>query len=119
MNLRREPALLLGFLAALIQLVSAVIFPLSDEQQGVLNGLLAVVAGVVVAAMVSLEKAVPLLVGLAQAVIAVGLAFGMELDPVAQSAIMGVVVAGVSLFTRTQVVVGTGSPAVEAVRSDH
>jgi hypothetical protein len=99
-----EPAVLwMALIAPVIQLVSALIFPLNDEQQGVLNALAAAVVGVVVAANVAVERALPLLVGLVQAVIAVGLAFGLELDPTAQSAFLALVGAVVAFFTRTQV----------------
>lgn len=114
---RREPAVFLGLVAALVQLVSAMIFPLTDEQQGVLNGLAFVVAGVIVAATVSLDRALPLLVGLAQAVVAVGLAFGWELDPTAQSAALAFVAAVTALFVRTQVV--APGPAVVVAGVDH
>lgn len=105
MMLQREPvAALLGLATSFLYLFSAMVLPLSDEQQGVLNALLVTLAGVVSAFMVGkLDRALPLLAGLVQAVISVGLAFGMELDPTAQSAIMGVVAAVVALLTRVQV----------------
>lgn len=103
-DLKRDPVvLLMAVVAPLIQLVSALILPLTDEQQGVLNGLAAAVIGVVAAFFVSVDRALPMLGGLAQAIIAVGVAFGMELDPTAQSAILALVAAVVALFVRTQV----------------
>jgi nicotinamide riboside transporter PnuC len=107
MNIAREPAVLwMAVVAPLIQLISSFVFPMTDEQQGVLNALAAGLAGLITAFMVSAEKALPLLVGLAQAVIAVGVAWGLELDPTAQAAILSLVGAVVALYgVRPQVTV--------------
>jgi len=104
MSIRREPAMFLALLAALLQVVSASVFPLSDEQQGVLNAAFAVLFGAITAAMVGMDKLLPLLGGVFQAVISVGTAFGLEMDPTLQSAIMAVIAAAVGMFVRTQVV---------------
>lgn len=103
MYVRREPALALALVAALVQLVSAWVLPLTDNQQGVLNALAAAVVGVVVAASVGLDKAVPLLAGLFQAGIAVGLAFGWDLGADQQSTLMAVVTTVVAFFVRQNV----------------
>jgi hypothetical protein len=116
MYFQREPAVIIALIAGLVQVVSAFIFHWTDEQQGTLNAALGLTAGIVVAAMVSLDKAVPLVGGFVQAVFSVGLAFGWELDPVAQSAVMALVSALVGAFTRTQVT--AGPPAVEAARRE-
>lgn len=109
----REPAVLwMALVTPLIQLVSALVFPLTDEQQGVLNALAAAVLGAVVAWKVSAEKALPLLAGLVQAVIAVGIAFGAEISPEVQSAILAIVAASVGFFVRTQV----SAPTLAAAR---
>lgn len=100
----REPAvLLMALVTPLIQIVSALIFPLTDEQQGILNGLAAAILGFVTAALVSIEKALPMLAGLVQAVIACALAFGVEITPEVQTAILAIVAAVVGFFVRTQV----------------
>lgn len=121
MFIRREPAVFLGFIVALVQLVSSLFLSLTDEQQGLLNGAVAALAGVVVAALVSFDRALPLLVGLVQSLIAVGLAFGLELDPTTQSVILGAVASGVALFTRTQVVAAAPPkfPAYDRNALDH
>lgn len=100
----REPVVLwMAIVTPLIQLVSAFIFPLNDEQQGVLNGAFAVVLGFVAMLAVSVDRALPMLAGVVQALIAVGLAFGMDLDPETQTAILAVVAGLVGFFVRTQV----------------
>lgn len=102
-----EPAMLwMAVIAPLIQLVSAFVLPLNTDQQGVLNGLAAAIVGIIVAVAVDVHKALPLLTGLAQAVISVGLAFGLHLAPEAQGALLALVAAVVALFgVRPQVTV--------------
>lgn len=110
----REPALILGLIASAIQLFSAVILPLSVEQQGVLNAVAVAVMGLVTAIAVSSDKAAPAVVGLVQAVLACALAFGLALSPDTQGAIMAFVSAAVSLFVRTQVVAPVPASSVDA-----
>lgn len=100
----REPALILGTIAATIQLLSATLLPLTIEQQGVLNAVAVAVIGLATAASVSAEKAAPAVLGLAQAVLACALAFGFAIDPATQGAAMAFVTAIVSAYVRTQVV---------------
>jgi hypothetical protein len=103
-RLARDPVVLLvALVAPLLQLISSLVFPLTDEQQGILNAAFAALFGIIAAFRVSVDKALPLLVGFAQAVIAVGVGFGMEIDPTAQSAILAVIGLVSSYFVRTQV----------------
>lgn len=108
MYFRREPAVLMGLTAGVVQVLSAFVLHWTDEQQGLVNAALGLAAGVVTAAMVRLDRALPLLGGFVQALFAVGLAFGYELSPVAQSAVMALVSALVGAFTRTQVTAKVG-----------
>ncbi len=102
--MQREPvALWMAVVTPLIQLLSSFLFPLTDEQQSLLNAAAAAILGLVAAWQVSTDKALPMLAGVVQAIIAVGIGFGMELDPTAQSAILALVAAAVSFFVRTQV----------------
>lgn len=103
MNPRREPALILGFIAAAVQLVSAFVLPLTDAQQGVLNALAIAVAGLLTAVAVRSDQLAPAVLGVVQAALALGLAFGWSLSPENQSVIMAFVAALVSMFVRTQV----------------
>lgn len=100
----REPAQWLGLIAAAIQLVSALFFPLTIEQQGTLNAIAVAVFGLLTALAVSEEKAAPLVGGFIQALLACALAFGAHLSPEMQSSAMAFVTAAVALFMRTQVV---------------
>jgi hypothetical protein len=107
----REPALLLGLVAAAIQLFSATVLNLTVEQQGVLNAVAVAIIGVVTAVAVRSDKAAPAVLGLVQAVLACALAFGLAIAPETQGAVMAFVTALVSAFVRTQVVAPV--PAVE------
>ena len=100
----REPALVLAFVAALIQMVSSFVFPLSVDQQGVLNALTVAIIGVVTALAVRGDQAAPAILGFIKAALAVGLAFGFHLAPEAQSTIMVFAAAVVAMFVRTQVI---------------
>jgi threonine/homoserine efflux transporter RhtA len=103
MRLSRDPALWTGFAAAAIQFFSALIFPLTSGQQAGLNAVVVAVAGLVTAIWVRRDGQAAALVGFAQAVIAGGLHFGLDLSPEQQAAIMAIVTTGVAMFVRTQV----------------
>lgn len=104
MILGREPALWAGLAKATILTIATFVFPLSIDQQGTLNAVVAAVLGLVVAFAVSAEKAVPFLLGLLEAIIAVAISFGANIPPTSQLVIMGLAAAVVAMFTRTQVV---------------
>lgn len=104
MRLSRDPALWLGLVAAVVQLVAAFIFPLSIEQQAVLNALAVAVAGLATAVLVRRDGQAAAIVGLAQAAIAVGLGFGLDISTEGQAAIMAAVSTAAAMFVRTQVV---------------
>jgi hypothetical protein len=99
----REPALWAALLASVVQMVSAFVFPLSVEQQGVLNALTVAVLGAVTAFAVSSERGVPALLAALKAALAVGLAFGMHLSPEVQATVMTFAAAVAAMFIRTQV----------------
>jgi hypothetical protein len=99
----REPAVILGLVAAVVQLVSATAFPLTPDQQGVINAVAVALAGVITAFAVSTDAGFAAVAGLVKAVIALALAFGLDLSPDLQSAIMVVVTAIGAFFVRTQV----------------
>ena len=84
----REPAVILGLLTALAQLLSSLFMDWTPEQQGVANVVAVSVAGFLTALAVSSEAALAALAGLVKAVIACALAFGLALDPNLQSSIM-------------------------------
>ncbi len=114
----REPAVLLvALVAPLLQLISTFILPLTTEQQGLLNGAIAALFGIIAAVKISAEKALPLLAGFVQAVLSVALAFGVEIPADAQTAIMALIGAVVGFYTRTQVFAPTPAQRAPMVRA--
>lgn len=101
--LGREPAQWIGLLSAAVALFSSLIFPLDVGQQGAVIAVATAGFGVAGALAVSAEKAAPLVAGLVQSVIALALAFGLQLSPEVQGSIMAFVAAGVAFYLRTQV----------------
>jgi nicotinamide riboside transporter PnuC len=87
----REPAYWLALSSGLIAFISATVAPLTVDQQGVLNAVVAAVFGALTAWALKGEKLVAALVGLFKAVIAATLAFGLSLSPEVQSTAMVVV----------------------------
>jgi hypothetical protein len=103
MKISRDPALWLGLVAAVVQLVAAFIFPLSVEQQAVLNAVAVAVAGLATAFLVRHDGQAAAVVGFAQAAIACGLGFGLDISAEGQAAIMAAVSTAAAMFIRTQV----------------
>lgn len=100
--LKREPAFWLGAVAAAIQLVSAFLFHLTQDQQAVLNGVAAGVVGLIVALTVH-DGVVAAVVALFQAALACALGFGLHWSPDQQSTFMLFITAVASGFVRSQV----------------
>lgn len=101
--LKREPALVLGLFAAIIQLGSATLLHLSVDQQGLLNAVAVAVMGLIAAWAVSEGAAAAALSGLVKALIACALAFGAHLSGDLQSSVMVFVSAASAFWLRTQV----------------
>lgn len=98
----REPALVLGVTASVIQLIT-LFFHLSVEWQGAANALTVAVLGFILAAKVSAEAGAAAFIGLGKAAIALGLAWGLKWSPEVQVGIMSFITTGASWFARTQV----------------
>jgi nicotinamide riboside transporter PnuC len=106
----RNPVVISGGFAALLQFVSTQIVPLTVDQQGTLNAAVVALLGFIAAAAVSEEKAVPAIAGLVQAVLAVVLAFDVHMSTQWQTAVMAFVTTGVAMFVHTQVTARGGPP---------
>lgn len=100
MSLNREPSLILGVVSSAVALLSAFFIPLTSEQQGAINAAATAILGVVLAIWVTHEKLAPVVIGLLQALIALGLSFGLHLDQIQQSVIMSFATAVAAMFTR-------------------
>ncbi|WP_160051085.1 hypothetical protein [Nocardiopsis sp. FR26] len=101
--LGREPALWLGLLRGLIYAVSVFVIPVSDTVAAAIIAAAAAGFGLAEAAVVAREKLVPMLMGFTEAVLALVLAFGVELSAEQTGVAMFLVAAAVSFATRTQV----------------
>lgn len=113
-NLVRDPLLLLNLLGSVVMVVSAFLFPLSIEQQGVINAAALAVVGLLAALRTS-DGQLPALMGLFKALLALGLAFGLRLAPEQQAVLMTFLAAASALWVRPQVSpVGAPAPAVNA-----
>jgi hypothetical protein len=101
----REPAVITAFIASAIAVFSSFIFPLSDTQQGVLNAADLAIFGFIAAALVAKEKLLPAITGLAKALIAVAISFGLHWSPEQQGLILSIIATGAALLgVRPQVV---------------
>jgi hypothetical protein len=87
----REPAYWMSLFAGGIALATALGLPLTVDQQGVLNAVVVAVFGAITAWQVKAEGAVPALVGVGKALIALALAFGAKWSPELQSSALLVV----------------------------
>ncbi len=103
MTPKREPALIWAFIASVIQLAVTYVFHVTTEQQGVINALVVAIGGLITALMVSSDQLAPAILGVAQAAIALALAFHLNLDPTVQAAVMSVLTTLIGMFVRTQV----------------
>lgn len=102
--LKRDPALTATAIATGIRLLAAFAFNLNENQQALLNAVVVAAAAAWVAFAVRREGQVPAVLGLAQALLALALGFGLEVNPELQAMIMSFVGLIVSMFIRTQVV---------------
>jgi hypothetical protein len=110
----REPAVIAALVATVLQYVNTVWLHWSDHQTAVINAAVAVVLGAVAAALVSVDKALPLLAGVTQAIIDVALAFGAHWSQGSILAFMAVVNGVLTFFgVRPQV---TASVAADGRR---
>lgn len=98
----REPAVAFAMVATLLQAV-ALFFQFTPEVQSLVNAALVALAGFATAATVSVEQALPALVGVIKAVFAVVLGFGVHVPDTTQVAVLAVVTALGAFFVRQQV----------------
>jgi hypothetical protein len=87
----REPAVIAALLATVLMYVNTVWLHWSDGQTAAVNAVISLVLGAVAAALVSVDKALPFLAGIAQAAIDLGLAFGAHWSQGSILAFMAVV----------------------------
>jgi hypothetical protein len=113
----REPALFYTLVANIITLASGLGLNLSVEQQGVLNAMVVLLSGCVLAWKVATEQGIALLGGVAKGLIALALAFGAHLSPELQSSALLVVNLAIAFIVRSQVTAPT-PPRLPAGRDE-
>lgn len=96
--LGREPAVILGLVSAVLQLVVALGLPLSKDQTLAINAAVAAVLGVVTAFYVAHDQLYPAILGFAQAGLALLLAFHFDLSADTTAAVMAVVAGALAVF---------------------
>ncbi len=100
----REPAVLAAAAKGILAVLCLTVFTgVSDDAQTAINALVAVVLGAVVAWQVAKEKALPFIVGIVEAAVYVAVAFGVDISPQIQAALLVAVGAVVAVFTRDRV----------------
>lgn len=111
----REPAIILGFVSAGLQMLTAFVLPLTSEQVGALNAIFAAGVGVWTAFVTraadggsSIHSAV---LGFAQAGVTLALVFGLALSDEQTAAIMAFVAMAASMFVRQNVSPKLAGPA--------
>ncbi|RZT87431.1 hypothetical protein EV383_4355 [Pseudonocardia sediminis] len=98
----REPALWSALAAAVIQVLSLFVFPLTVDQQGVLNACVVAVLGLVTAAVLRSDGISAAALGLVKAAVAVGISFGLGWTPEQQVVAITLAAAVSAMFVRTQ-----------------
>jgi uncharacterized membrane protein HdeD (DUF308 family) len=107
----REPALILiGVIGPAVALLVSFIPALTPELQTGLIAAAVAIAGILTALLVGGDRLAPAILGLAQAVVTIGLAAGLDLSPEQQAGWLTIVGILVAAFVRTQV----NAPVVRA-----
>ena len=113
MIFNREPALLLGFAAAGLKLLTAFGLNVSADQQALINTVLAAAVGVWLAVVAHNGAWAAALMQLAQAVMAAFVGFGLDWGTDKQATVMASVAALLALFERTQITAPVSSTRLE------
>lgn len=94
----RDPVVLTTLLAAVLQMLNMFWLHWTDDQTAVVNGAISIVLGAVATALVSVDRLLPLLAGVAQAVLNVGLVFGLPWSATEVGSVLAVVAAVVAFI---------------------
>lgn len=103
-KLSRDPALYLFLVATAVKLFSAFVLHVSDNTQALVNAVAIAVAAAIVAAVVKHDGQVAAILGVAQALMALAVGFGLHLSADNQALLMSFLGAIAAAFVRTQVV---------------
>lgn len=102
--LGREPAMLAEFIATVLVVANLFFLPGLDSMlQGAINAVVLAAASVYVAVKVKSDSLLPILVGGFKTVVALVVAFGVDLSVPQQAALLGLLSLGAGLFVRSNV----------------
>jgi hypothetical protein len=114
-RLGREPALYLTLVATAVRFLGAFVVDLSTGQQAVLNAAATAVFSLIVAWKVR-DGQVAAVLGMAQALLALAIGFGLNIDAEHQAVIMSLVGAVVAAYVRTQVIAPVPLPTAPGIQ---
>lgn len=114
-RLSRDPAIYVSLFATALRLAAAFWIHLTDGQQAVLNAAVTAIAGLIVAFWVARDGQVPAILGVAQALLALAIGFGLNVSAENQAVVMSLVGLVVAAFVRTQVVAPVSPSGVKQV----
>lgn len=110
----REPAQWIQLASGVLVFLTPIL-GLTAEVNGAVIAVLTAIFGVATGFAVSAEKGAPMVAGLIKALIALALAFRLNIDPEIQAGLMVMVEAGVAWYLRTQVVAKVPAQEVDRV----
>lgn len=114
----REPAAISFAITSIIALLSAFVFHLSPEGQGLINSFTTAIMTAVVAVMVHDGKLVTVIVGAVKAGIAVATSYGLQWDAIQQSTALTAVEVVLGLLLRPQLIAPVAANNVTRTKSD-
>lgn len=112
--LGREPVYILGFIAALLQALSAFGVDISDGTQTAINAVSAAAVGVITAIVLKNGALAAMLIQFAQAVMSLCVGLGLDWSADHQSKVMAAIAALVTLWLREKVVAPVPQVGLEA-----
>lgn len=114
MLLKREPAQWIQLVSGVLVFLTPLLH-LTPDQNAAVIAVVTAVFGIATGFAVSAEKGAPMVAGLIKALIALALAWRLNLSPELQSGLMVMVEAGVAWYLRTQV---TAPPVEQPAAAD-
>lgn len=111
--LGREPAQWIQLASGVLVFLTPIL-NLTADQNGAVIAVITAAFGIATGLAVSAEKAAPMVAGLLKALIALALAWRLDLSPEIQAGLLVMVEAGVAWYLRTQVVAPVPAKAVDA-----
>jgi nicotinamide riboside transporter PnuC len=100
--LGKEPALWMALFSSIVMVVSAFVFPLTPDQQGVLNAVCTAGFGLATAYFIDKGALSAAILGFVKATFALAIAFGWHQSAENQAILMTAVTSIVAMFVRTQ-----------------